>query len=162
MSRGSGHGAQGRGQARGRWPARTRRHAASAHARAGARALARMCAQARRVGPRASSHVALCRAARGAPRSRAAQKKGRSISAPATRQSSVLQLALEVVGRKTPKNSYSIHPFLGVSTKKPGQVKKASFLREKNGDRLCSFRRGSRGAERHTGPSPPRRVPPIA
>jgi hypothetical protein len=33
------------------------------------------------------------------------QKKGRGISAPATRQSSVLQLVLEVVGRKAPKCS---------------------------------------------------------
>ena len=34
-----------------------------------------------------------------------AAKKGRGISAPATRQSSVLQLVLEVVGRKPPKCS---------------------------------------------------------
>ena len=33
-----------------------------------------------------------------------AEKKGRGISAPATRQSSVLQLVLEVVGRKPPKH----------------------------------------------------------
>ena len=66
-------------------------------------------------------------------------KKGRGISAPATRQSSVLQLVLEVVGRKTPKKTAIVYiPLFHCQTKKVDGHTKSAISTWGNGDRLCS------------------------